>query len=419
MSKFVIEGGNKLSGEIAVGGSKNAALAVMAACLLTEETCEIENVPDILDVRNFLEILKHLGAEAEFADHRLRITAKNLTNRPIDAELMGRLRGSILLAGALLARFGQVQLAHPGGDAIGRRPIDAHLDGFRKLGAEVSQQESGIQIRARKLQGARIVMGVTSVTGTENLILASILAQGPSEIRLAATEPHVRDLCDFLKLMGADIEGIGTPFLRITGQVALHGAKFTICSDEINAVTYAIAAAVTRGHVVVKNSNLENLDAPLATLERMGVKYEVRSDGSIEILESMKPYAGTKIVTGVFPQLLTDEQPLFGVLATQARGETSIHDWIWEGRQGYLKALVQMGAKVQFDDIHRARITGPTQLHGAEIKTPDLRAGASILIASLIAKGRSVIYNAEIIDRGYERLDEKLRSLGAKIQRIE
>lgn len=418
MSKFVILGGDKLQGEVEIQGSKNAAFPVIAATLLTSGPCIIDNVPDISDVRNFLRILEFLGADFEFENHKLTINTSRVSNQVLESELVGKLRGSVVLAGALLGRFGKVKTAYPGGDAIGSRPIDVHLRGFEKLGAKVIERGDYIDISADRLVGTRIVLGVTSVTGTENLILASVKAEGITEIRLAATEPHVQNLCNFLNKMGAKIQGIGTPFLEIAGVKELHPTFFTLGPDEIVATTFCVAAAATKGHVLIKNVDLNNLDAPLSTLQRMGVELEV-SGSCIEIKEPAKPYIGTKLVTGVSPQLLTDEQPLFGVLATQAVGETSIHDWIYEGRQGYLQALREMGAKVEFEDAHRARIYGPRELQGTEIKTPDLRAGASILLAALVAKGQSIIYNAEIIDRGYEKLDEKLRSLGARIERIE
>ncbi|OGE76595.1 MAG: UDP-N-acetylglucosamine 1-carboxyvinyltransferase [Candidatus Doudnabacteria bacterium RIFCSPHIGHO2_02_FULL_48_21] len=422
MSKFIVAGARALSGEIAVNGSKNAALAVLAATLLGKGQSQIENVPEISDVRVFLEILKYLGAKVDFSNRVVTVDATAAESRQVSSELAGQLRGSVLLAGALLGRFGRVGLQKPGGDAIGSRPIDVHLDGFKKLGATIRENDL-IEIEG-KLEGTKISLPISSVTGTENLIMAAVLAQGVTEIRMAATEPHVQDLCDFLIAMGAKISGVGTPTLRITGVRFLTGARFRICSDEIETVTFAVAAAVTRGQVTIHNVNVENLDAPLAAFDRMGVKFILqggknKDSGRLQILKSDEPYRAAKIVTGVFPQLLTDEQPLLGVLATQAEGETLIHDWIYEGRQGYLRVLVEMGAKVVFDDVHRARITGPVKLKAAEIRTPDLRAGASILIASLVADGQSIIYNAEIIDRGYERLDERLNQLGAKIERTE
>lgn len=418
MSKFVIEGGYRLQGEIDVQGSKNAALPVMAAAILGSGKSQIENVPDIADVRNFLRILEALGVKTEFAEHKLVLDPGEMRNSPLARELVGQMRGSILFAGALLGRFGRTLLAYPGGDAIGSRPIDVHVDGFRKLGAVVKESRDGLEIEGSQLRGAKIVLGVTSVTGTENLLLASVLADGITEIRLAATEPHVRNLCRFLNAMGAQVSGIGTTTLRINGVSALRGAKFKLCPDEIEAATFCVAAAATKGEVKVRGVDFESLDAPLNALESAGVNVETGGDW-IYIRPPSGPYRSTKLITGVFPQLLTDEQPLFGVLATQAVGETSIHDWVYEGRQGYLRALREMGARVEFDDVHRARIFGPTQLRGAQITTPDIRAGASILIAALVAKGQSIIYNAEIIDRGYERFDERLNTLGAHIQRME
>ncbi len=420
MSKFIVLGGHKLSGEVKVQGSKNAAFPVIAACVLSEGTCRIKNVPEISDVFHFLEILKYLGAAYEFSDHELIINTQNLQNRDLPPEFMGKLRGSIVMVGAILGRFGKVRFAFPGGDAIGRRPIDQHLTGFRKLGARVEERRGGIfDITAPRLTGSKIVLGFTTVTGTENLILAAVRAHGVSEIRLAAAERHVQSLCRFLNTLGAKIQGLGTPNLKITGVRSLGAGEFTLNPDEVAAMTYCVAGAATKGQVKVRGIEPQSLDAPLAVLERMGVNFETGPD-FVEVRAPLgSAYDATKITTGVYPQLLTDYQPLFGVLATKARGETMIHDWIYEGRQGYLRSLQEMGARVEFDDLHHSKIKGPVELHGAEIRMPDIRAGASILIAALIAKGQSMIYNAEMIDRGYERIDERLRGLGAEIERVE
>lgn len=416
--KFIIKGEQQLRGEVAVQGSKNAAFPVLAACLLCEGKSIIENVPEINDVKNFVKILEYLGAKMEFKGHKLTIDPGEIQPRELTTELVTKLRGSVVLAGACLARFGKVKLVHPGGDSIGKRPIDVHLEGFKKLGAEVVESGGLVEIFTPKLNGSNIVLGVPSVTGTENLILAATGAYGITEIHLAATEPHVQNLCRFLVAAGAKIEGIGTPLLKITGAKKLKGVTHILNYDEIDALTFCVAGAASHGEILIKNAPVDNMDAPLHALEQAKVDFSVQGN-TIQIKKPQRLYAAARILTGVYPQLLTDDQPLLGVLATQAHGETFIHDWIYEGRQEYLKALQKMGAKVKFDDVHRARIFGPTTLHGTEIKTPDIRAGASILIAALIAKGRSVIYNAEIIDRGYERIDERLNSLGAKIQRIE
>ena len=414
----MIEGGSALSGIVKVQGSKNAALPVIAATILCPGENIIENVPDILDVRNFLSIMGSLGAEYEWKGHTLRISTDELKSQPLPEEPVKRLRGSVLLLGPLLARFGEADMAYPGGDAIGARPIDVHLDGFRKMGAKVQEGQKWVRVEAEELGGEKIVLGVTSVTGTENLILAAMGVAGKTEISMAATEPHVQNLCNFLKTAGADIKGIGTPILKIAGNKKLRGVRFRLCPDEIETVTFCVAAAATRGEVTVQKTDPKFLDAPLNILEKMGVNLKVEGE-EIKIGKPEADYKAVKIVTGVYPQLLTDYHPLLGVLATQAVGETSVHDWIYEGRQGYLAALKEMGIDVDFDDVHRSRIRGPTELRGAQITAPDIRAGASILLAALVAKGESVLYNAEILDRGYERLDERLNSLGAKIKRIE
>ena len=416
MSKFIVQGGSALAGSISVGGSKNAALAVLSATILAADECVVENVPDILDVRNFLKILEHLGAKVRFEDHVVLVDTRNMQSRQVPPELASALRGSVLTAGPLLGRFGEAVIVKPGGDAIGHRPMDVHLEGFRKLGASVTEGQT-IKLQGQ-LTGATLVLPVPSVTGTENLIMAAVMAKGQTEIKTAAAEPHVQDLCNFLTAMGAKIDGIGTPTLRIAGSAPLHGARWRLCSDEIETVTLCAAAAATGGTLTITNVDLVHLDAPLAAMERMKIKFTAQNS-TIQIHKPQELYLATNIVTGVYPQLLTDEQPLFGVLATLAVGETSIHDWIYEGRQGYLLALKKMGANVILEDKNHARISGPTKLNGAEIMTPDLRAGASILIAALVARGQSIIYNAEIIDRGYERLDERLRTLGANILRAD
>ena len=419
MSKFIIQGGGRLKGRVRAQGSKNAAFPVIAATILAPGQFVIDNVPEITDVESFLAIYKYLGGRWERRGHVLFLDSRKTRNRPLRRPMMEKLRGSVLYAGALLGRFGKVEFAFPGGDAIGARPIDVHLDGFQRLGASSRQQRGGnFTVRGPRLRGADIVLSFTSVTGTENLILAAVFARGRTTIKLAAAEPHVQNLCRFLHKLGARITGIGTSMLTIRGVARLKTkASHKLCPDEIAAMTYAAAAAATRGAVTIDGVDLRYLDAPLAMLSRMGVKFAARG-GKIIVRGPNKPYLPARIITGVYPQLLTDFQPLLGVLATQARGESSVHDWIYEGRQGYLAALRKMGAKVVLEDRHRAKITGPAQLRGARITTPDIRAGASILIAALIAKGRSVIYNAEIIDRGYEHIDERLRDLGAKIERV-
>ena len=418
MGKFLIEGGGVLSGEVRAQGSKNAALPIIAATILCQGECVIENVPDILDVRNFLLILKNLGAKCELLGHTLHISTDTLKSYSLPEEHVRKLRGSLLLLGPLIARFGEANLPRPGGDAIGSRPIDVHIDGLRALGCDVLDGQNSMRVEARELKGAKIKLRVPSVTGTENLILAALKAEGDTEIQNAALEPHVQELCHFLQNAGANISGVGTAKLRIQGGLPLHGVRFKIRPDEIDTLTFCVAAAATRGEVTIKGTDKSTLEAPLKVMKRMNVSFET-TDDTIIIKKSESDYRAVKIVTGSYPKFLTDYQPLFGVLATQAVGETRIHDWIYEGRQGYLHSLKEMGSDVEFEDVHRAKIRGPKELSGAQITAPDIRAGASILIAALVAKGESVLYNAEILDRGYERLDERLRALGAKITRIE
>jgi UDP-N-acetylglucosamine 1-carboxyvinyltransferase len=417
MSSLAIHGGGKLSGTIGVAGMKNAVLPLMAACLLTDEECVLENVPDIKDVETFTELFHALGVQVGRADHRLTISAKGLTTGQVKPELTRQIRASVLLMGPLLGRLGSVSMAYPGGDFIGARPIDIHMDGFRKMGAQVKENHADFHVTG-KLKGAKVVMRLPSVTGTENLLLAAVLAQGRTIIKPAAAEPHVQELASFLNKMGANIEGIGTYELRVTGVSRLHGAAHTIIPDQIEGGTFAVLAAATRSEIVISRIVPDHLDNVFERFEEIGVNFEV-SKSNLYIKKPKDVYRATIIQTGYYPQHIpSDLQPPLALLATQAKGTSLIHDPVFEGRLGYIQELMKMGANAVLADPHRALITGPTPLYGTEINGLDIRAGITLLIAGLVAEGKTVIHDAHHIDRGYEDIENRLTKLGAKIERL-
>ncbi len=418
MEKFVIYGGKPLKGTIEVGGAKNAATPILAATLLTNETCRISNLPLVEDVFRMIEILEGMGAEVKWLGKRtIEIRCKNIDPSKIDFSKVRKMRSSVLLVGPLLARFGSVKMCKPGGDIIGARPIDVHVRAFKDLGAEVSSQGDWFYFKAKKLKPNKIILREFSVTVTENILMASSLIPGKSEISIAACEPHVQDLVKFLKKMGAKIKSPSPHSFIINGSKKLKGARHFVIYDPVEAVNYIIAAAITRGKVLVKNVNPLHLELVLTKLKDFGLEMEIREK---EIL--VKPFKGNfkmdKIQTLIYPGIPTDLQSVFGVLATQSKGTTLIHDPLYEGRLKYLEELNKMGAEIIIADPHRAIINGPSVLHGREVNSYDLRSGASLIITGLIAKGKTVINDIYQIDRGYERIEEKLQKLGANIKRV-
>ncbi|RJQ13763.1 UDP-N-acetylglucosamine 1-carboxyvinyltransferase [Candidatus Parcubacteria bacterium] len=416
MAKFIVTGGKKLKGEIAASGSKNAALPIIAASLLSSQRSIIRNVPLIKDVLTLVELIKSLGAKVIFESHNLYIEPGSINSHTPNPQLAGKLRGSILLLGPMLAHFGKIHIPYPGGDLIGPRPIDTHLKALKQLGAEVEEGDI-LKLEAKRLKGTRIILSEASVTATENLLMAATLAQGETIIRLAAMEPHVVELAKILKDMGAKIEGIGTPTLTIKGVKELHGFIHTLEPDPIEVGSFAILAATTKSPITIKGVNPENLDAVLIKLSEIGVNWKL-NDNNLLIEPPPKPYQAAKIQTGLYPALPTDLQSPFGVLATQAQGTSLIHDWMYEGRLAYINELRKMGANAFILDPHRAIIHGPTPLYGKEIHSLDIRSGITMIIASLAASGQSIINDAEIIDRGYENIEARLQNLGAQIERI-
>ncbi len=417
MSTLVIRGGRPLQGIIAVAGMKNAATPILAAALLTRETCVIKNVPRILDVARMLEIFQSLGAEAAWTgDHEVTIRASELNFHRFNPNLVGRLRSSILLAGPLVARFGSFSLPEPGGDQIGNRPLDSHWSALRQLGAEVTRQNGSYQVKSQGLHGAHIILPEFSVTATENALMASVLASGTTTIEIAAAEPHVQDLCNFLNSLGARITGIGTHTLVIEGVAELHGTTYTIIPDQIEAGTWAALAAVTRSHLTITGIRPDHLSIVLLKLQEAGVKLTVTGD-CLEIFPSS--LRAFKVQAMPYPGFPTDLQAPFGVLATQAVGTSLIHDPLFEGRFGYVQELIKMGASAIVADPHRVIVIGPSPLYGQEIKSLDIRAGITLIIAGLVAEGETRIQDAEVVDRGYEDIVPRLQALGADITRVD
>ncbi len=424
---FLIEGGIPLSGTVRPAGNKNAALPVLAACLLTADPVTVENVPRIRDVEEMLDLISALGVDVEWtAPNTVRVWAAEVTGTKLDPELCARIRASILFAGPLLARFGAADVPPPGGDVIGRRRVDTHLMALAALGADV---EIGREYRLRApsgLRGADIYLDEASVTGTENAIMAAALADGITTITNAACEPHVQDLCHLLTRMGAQIEGIGSNIVTIHGAGQLRGCTHRIASDHIEVASFIGLAAVTRGELVIEDAAVEHLRAIRHAFQRLGVEIECRPDGSVRVppgqelrvvddLHEQIP----KIEDGPWPMVPADITSIAVAVATQANGTVLIFEKMFENRLFFTDKLVSMGARIILCDPHRAVVTGPAKLYGYRMESPDIRAGMALLIASLCAEGSSRIGNIGQIDRGYERIDERLRAVGARIERID
>lgn len=424
MDKFIITGGIPLHGEITPGGNKNAALPLIAACLLTEEPVILHNVPDIRDVQTMIQLIKSLGVDiTRLAPNTVQIRAKEIRPTDLDPDLCRKIRASILLAGPMVAKTGELQLPPPGGDVIGRRRVDTHLLALEKLGARI-EYDRAFKFSAKGLIGADILLDETSVTATENAIMASVLARGKSTIRNAASEPHVQELCHLLNTLGARIENIGSNTLNIQGVSSLHGGEFEIGPDYLEVISFVGAAAVTHGSITVKNAGIQYLDMIKLVFARLGVTWEERGK-DIFVPEDQKlviePDLGGAIPTVnvmPWPAFPTDLMSIAIVLATQSKGTVLFHDWMYPSRMFFTDKLVGMGAQIVLCDPHRCIVQGPTPLTGEKMESPDIRAGMSLVLASLSAQGRSVIRNVNQIDRGYEKVNEKLRQLGANVERL-
>lgn len=425
MPSFVVEGGHRLEGTIRPAGNKNAALPALCAAVLTDEPVTLSNVPRIRDVETLLEIIESLGATVRWDDeHTVTVDASGVTVGKVDRSMAERIRASLLLAGPLLARFGQVSLPPPGGDVIGRRRMDTHFLAFEALGAEV-ELNGGFQLTARTgLEGARVFLDEPSVTGTENAVMAAVLARGTSVIRNAASEPHVQDLCQLLNAMGARIEGIGTGTLEIEGVERLGGAAHRVGSDHIEAGSFIGLASVTGSELTIEHAPVEHLDSTLISFERLGVRVTV--EGDTLTVHGDEPCsicqdafgAVPKIDDGPWPAFPADLTSIALVTATQCEGTVLVHEKMFESRMFFTDKLVAMGARIILCDPHRAVVVGPSPLTGDSMESPDIRAGMALLIAALGASGTSTIQNIRQIERGYERIDERLRALGARIERV-
>jgi len=416
--KLVINGGKMLSGEIPVFGSKNAALPIIAATVLTKEKCVLKNIPRIGDVFTMLEILKSMGSTQRWIDeHTIEIENKDLDQSRINQKLVCTIRASIILIGPMLARFGIARLATPGGCQIGSRPLDTHFMAFRDFGVDISFDEKNGEyaFMLKNPTNEKVVLKELSVTATESLMMLG--AKFPLTIRLAATEPHVENLGKFLSVLGVEVSGAGTNIISIKpAKNESQQIIFEITYDYIEMGTFAILGAATKSKLTISNVIEDQLDAVLHKLREMGVAFEMQND-KLFINGPAGNLKAAKIEARLYPGIPTDLQAPFGVLATQSEGQSLIFDTLYDGRLQYIHELQKMGAAGTVLGPHRAVIQGPTVLHGTEIKSLDLRAGATLLIAALIAQGESVIQDAELIDRGYEKLDERLRALGADIIR--
>lgn len=426
MEQFIIKGGHQLHGEIRASGNKNAALKMIPACLLTSEPVTLHNVPNIGDVRVIIEIMQRLGAEVTWqGQNTLRVHAHTLKTTTLDEGLAQKVRASVIFAGPMLARCGEVRLPVPGGDSIGERRLDTHVLALKKLGAAIEYDLNGLTMSARQITGADILLSEASVTATENAIMAAALAQGTTIIRNAAGEPHVQDLCNMLNALGAQIEGIGTNRIVITGVKALRGGEARVGADYMEVGSYIGAAVLSGGEILIREADPQHLDMVAQTFERLGVSWETRGQ-DIFVPASQKltitPDLGNRIPiikAQPWPSFPPDLMSIALIIATQSAGSVLLHDWMYESRFFFTDKLVRMGARITLCDPHRVLVQGPTRLIGQpNITSPDIRAGMALLLAALGAKGETRIANIRQIDRGYERVDERLRALGAKIERV-
>ena len=422
---FVIEGGRPLDGRVRAAGNKNGALPILAACLLTSEPVTLTNVPRIRDVRTMVELLDDIGAEVEWTGpNEVRVCAAEAHKTDLDEELCSRIRASILLAGPLLSRFGRASVPPPGGDTIGRRRIDTHMHAFAELGTQVEIGRR-YELRAEALRGRAIFLDEASVTGTENAIMAAVFAEGETVLGNAACEPHVQDLCRFLVSLGAEIQGIESNLLRIHGVERLHGGGWRIAPEHIEVGSFIGMAAVTGGDITITDLEPRDLAPIVPAFDRLGVHIELGESsvrvppGQELVIRDDLGGAIPKIEDGPWPQFPADLTSIALTVATQAAGTILMFEKMFESRLFFVDKLVSMGARIILCDPHRAVVTGPAQLYGQRMSSPDIRAGMAMVIAALCAEGTSMIGEAYQVDKGYERIDERLRALGARIERVE
>jgi len=420
--KFIINGGKVLKGEIGARGAKNAAFPILAATLLTDEPCVIDNIPLIKDVFNFIEILKTLGKKVEFLEERkVKIEGKLKEPSKETEELIKKLRGSVLLLGPILARLSKFNFPQPGGCLLGARPISTHLDAFKQLGVDikvkVNKDREYFEMTLKGKPNDKVILNEFSVTGTENVLLFSSFFEKEIIIRTADCDYAVQELVKVLEKMGAKIEQVSAHTFSIKGGKKLKGVEHRVMNDPIEAGTFILMAAATKSELVIKNVEVPYLELVIKRLKDFGLPIEILDESTVKV----KPWAVLKmekVQALPYPGIATDLLPLFGVLATQTEGTTLIHDPLYEGRLRYLNELNKMGAQIIFADPHRAIINGPTELRGVNVDTPDLRGGASLIVGALIANGETIISNIEQIDRGYERIEQRLQKIGADIKRV-
>ncbi|MBI2007501.1 MAG: UDP-N-acetylglucosamine 1-carboxyvinyltransferase [Candidatus Blackburnbacteria bacterium] len=419
MARLEIAGGTKLKGKVKVGGNKNSMFGLMSAALLANSSTKLTNSPRIRDVEVMVNILKSLGCRVEY-DHNGEVLIDNhgLSSSHPDEELAGRIRGSVVLAAPLLVRFGEVEIPRPSGDSIGERLLDTHINVLSSFGAKTRGNHSSYIVKAEKLHGANIFLEEASVTATEMALITASAISEETIIEGAAAEPHVVDLEEMLLSMGAKIEGKGSNIVRIKGARKLKGVEHRVRPEHIEVGTFAIASAITNGDIEIEDALAEDLKMILAYLSKMGVSWEFKNANTLHIKPSRLVARQKKFHTRPWPGFPTDLMSQFIVLATQTEGTVLCHDWMYEWRIFFVDHLIDMGANIIIADPHRVIVTGPRKFHGDIIPSPDIRAGGALVLAALAAEGKSTVEHAEVIERGYEDFDGKLRSLGAKIERI-
>ncbi len=417
--RYRIQGGKRLSGTVQISGSKNAALPLLAASVLTKGDCVFQNVPRLRDTETMLAILDFLGAKTSVDETTVTINADAIVSKPIPHELVSKLRGSIVLLGSLLARFGEVEMAYPGGCVLGKRPVGAHTDAFLQMGILDLSTNDKMHFKGNP-KSSHVVLSEFSVTATENVLLAAALSEGETTIELAAAEPHVQDVCKFLMERGISIEGVGSHTLVIHGKKGLlQGKNHTVTPDYLEAGIFLLAGVLTKGKVTLQGADSTHLTSFIGALRRAGVACTAQKSGEITVDGTDCSLQATRIQTNIFPGFPTDLQAPFGVLLTQASGVSRIFEVLFEGRMAYLYELEKMGAKIEILNSHQALVIGPTTLQGRQVASNDIRAGAAMVLAGLVAQGETIVTDVRYIERGYDRLEEKLKALGADIVREE
>lgn len=417
MSKYIINGPAKLNGKVTISGAKNAALKLIPAAVLADSPSKISNVPDIIDIEKMVRIVESLGAKISFINNIIKIDPSSINSTDLEEEYVKKLRGSVVLVGPMLAKYGKVRLAQPGGCLIGVRAIDDHLDLFNQLGVKIDNMGDHYTFNGKPKAGD-IILNKLSVTATENAIMATVLSPGTTRIHVAAAEPEIADLANYLNQMGAKISGAGTHDIIIEGVAKLNGVEYSVMPDRIEAGTYLMAAIATNSSIEISPVVPDNMSIVLRKLERCGAKFKIEKNGKYSKIttEEHDELKSFDIDTRTYPGFATDLQSVYAVLATQTTGSTKIFETIFEGRFGYVEELKKMGAKINVETAHIVSIDGPQKLKGTTISALDIRGGAALVLAALVAEGRTEIDNIELIERGYENMDQKLATLGVDIK---